>query len=56
MPVPRAGGQGGDGGGDDDEWEPDLDDDGSEYGGPVKSFLEHMEVVSLLEGKLKYWE
>jgi len=39
VPVPRAGGQGGD----DDEWEPDLDDDGSEYGGPVKSFLEHME-------------
>ncbi len=29
------------GGGDDSP--PDLDEDGSEYGGPIKSFLEHME-------------
>ena len=41
MPVPRSGGQGG--GGDDNNWDSDLDVDGSEYGGPVKSFLEHME-------------
>ena len=41
VPVPRSGGQGG--GGEDDNWDSDLDDDGSEYGGPVKSFLEHME-------------
>ncbi len=38
VPVPRSGGNGG---GDDDS--PDLDEDGSEYGGPIKSFLEHME-------------
>ena len=41
VPVPRSGGQGG--GGDDNNWDSDLDVDGSEYGGPVKSFLEHME-------------
>jgi len=41
VPVPHSGGQGG--GGDDNNWDSDLDVDGSEYGGPVKSFLEHME-------------
>ena len=42
VPVPRTSGHDGGNGGD-DGWEPDLDTDGSEYGGPVKSFLEHME-------------
>ena len=41
VTVPRSeefdGGNGG------NDHEPDLDEDGSEYGGPIKSFLEHME-------------
>ncbi|MEE2948403.1 MAG: twin-arginine translocase subunit TatC [Verrucomicrobiota bacterium] len=41
VSVPRSSDHGG--GGDDGGWETDIDDDGSEYGGPVKSFLEHME-------------
>ncbi|MBC8243767.1 MAG: twin-arginine translocase subunit TatC [Verrucomicrobia bacterium] len=39
LPVPV--GSGSDGNGDNDQ--PELDEDGEEYGGPVKSFLEHME-------------
>ena len=43
VPVSRSEDHGGGGGDDDNGWEPDFDDDGSEYGGPIKSFLEHME-------------
>ena len=43
VPVPRSGDQSSGGGNDGNGWEPDFDDDGSEYGGPVKSFLAHME-------------
>ena len=38
LPVPRSGG-----GDDGDDTMPELDDNGDEFGGPVKSFLEHME-------------
>ena len=41
-PIPRTGDHGGGDGGN-DVWENDFDEDGSEYGGPVKSFLAHME-------------
>ena len=39
LPVPRGGGGNSDG----DDTMPELDENGEEYGGPVKSFLEHME-------------
>jgi len=39
LPVPRSGGGGSDG----DDTLPELDENGEEFGGPVKSFLEHME-------------
>tara|TARA_B100001250_G_scaffold184571_1_gene158753 strand:- start:2480 stop:3985 length:1506 start_codon:yes stop_codon:yes gene_type:complete len=37
LPVPRSGGPDG------DDTMPELDENGEEFGGPVKSFLEHME-------------
>ena len=37
LPVPRSGGPDG------DDTMPELDENGKEFGGPVKSFLEHME-------------
>jgi sec-independent protein translocase protein TatC len=39
LPVPRGGGGNSEG----DDTMPELDENGEEYGGPVKSFLEHME-------------
>jgi len=39
TPVPVGGGSGGG----DDDGPADIDENGEEYGGPVKSFLEHME-------------
>ncbi|MDP6892648.1 MAG: twin-arginine translocase subunit TatC [Verrucomicrobiota bacterium] len=42
VPIPRSDENGGGNNGGDD-LPPDLDEDGAEYGGPVKSFLEHME-------------
>ena len=38
LPVPRSSG-----GSDGDDTMPELDEDGEGFGGPVKSFLEHME-------------